>query len=65
MASLIKVSGGKVPARAIQFTDRDSVRRTVRLGKVGLEEGREFKRKVESLLSWSITNQSPDAQLSA
>ncbi|UCC30135.1 MAG: hypothetical protein JSU86_18295 [Phycisphaerales bacterium] len=65
MASLVKVSGGKTPARAIQFTDPDGQRRTIRLGKVGLEPAREFKRKVEALLSRSITNQPPDAQTSA
>ncbi len=62
MASVIKTSGGKMPGRAIQFTDADGNRRTIRLGKVGLEAAREFKRKVESLLSWAITNQRPDAR---
>ncbi len=65
MASVIKTSGGKMPGRAVQFSDASGDRRTIRLGKVGLEAAREFKRKVESLLSWSITNQSPDAQTSA
>ncbi len=54
-----------MPGRAVQFTDADGNRRTIRLGKVALEAARESKRKVESLLSWAITNQRPDAQMSA
>jgi len=65
MASLVKVSSGKVPARAVQFTDPDGNRRTIRLGKCGLEPAREFKRKVEILLSHTITNAPLDAQTSA
>jgi len=65
MASLIRLSRGKVPSRAIQFTDPQGDRRTIHLGKVGLEAAREFKRKVEKLLAWSITNDAPDAQTSA
>ena len=64
MASLIKVGSGKVPPRAVQFVDVDRRRRTIRLGKVGLVAGREFKGKVEGLLSYRILNQPPDAQIS-
>lgn len=65
MASLIKTSRGKMPGRAVQFTDPEGRRRTIRLGPIGLEPAREFKRKVESLLSWSIANRSPDPQTAA
>jgi len=64
VASLIKTSRGKVPSRAVQFTDFAGERRTIRLGKVGLDAAREFKNKVETLLSCSITNTPPDVQTS-
>ena len=65
MASLIKTIGGKKPSRAVQFTDVDGDRRTVRLGKVGLEPARRFKTKLEALLSSRITGSSPDVETSA
>lgn len=65
MASLIKTGRGKIPGRAIQFMDEHGNRRTIRLGKVGLEPAREFKRRVEALLSGRITNQPPVTHLSA
>jgi hypothetical protein len=64
VASLIKTSRGKVPSRVVQFTDLAGERRTIRLGKVGLDAAREFKNKVEALLSCSITNTPPDVQTS-
>ena len=56
MASLIKIGGGKTPPRAIQFTDGDGGRKTIRLGRCGLEAAREFKRQIEILVSHAITN---------
>ncbi len=64
MASLIKTTGGKVPSRAIQFADRDGKRRTIRLGKCGLEAARRFKTRVERLLSCVITNTPFDVETS-
>ena len=65
MASLFKQGGGKKPNRAIQFTDGNGDRRTIRLGPVGLVPAREFKRKVEILLSHCLTNAPLDTQASA
>lgn len=65
MASVIKTSRGKQPSRAVQFTRPDGTfgkRCTIRLGKVTYDAAHEFKRKVERLLAWSITNESPDVQ---
>jgi integrase len=64
VASLIKTSRGKAPSRAIQFTDQNGDRKTVRLGKIGLETARTFKTKVETLFSCAITNTAPDVQTS-
>ncbi len=65
MASLIKTSAGETPGRAIQFTHPDGKRRTITLGRVGLEPARKVKTKVEALLSCLITNSTPDAEVSA
>ena len=64
MASLIKVGGGKMPLRAIQFMASDGERRTIRLGRCGLEAAREFKRQVEILASHATTNTPLDAATS-
>lgn len=48
----------------IQFVDGNGNRRTIRLGKVHLEPAKEFKRKVESLLSHTITGTPLDVQTS-
>ena len=45
-----------MPLRAIQFMASDGERRTIRLGRCGLEAAREFKRQVEILVSHAITN---------
>ena len=64
MASLTKTGKGKTPSRMIQFVDGNGKRRTIRLGKVHLEPAKEFKRKVESLLSHIITGTPLDVQTS-
>ena len=64
MASLIKTSHGKVPSRAIQFTDADGVRQTVRLGKCGLDVGRRFLNRIECLVSCRVTNTPCDVESS-
>ncbi len=64
MASLHKTSKGKVPGRAIQFSDRDGNRRTIRLGKIGLKPALVFKGKVEALVACAITNTTPDPEVS-
>ncbi|MDA1214666.1 MAG: phage integrase SAM-like domain-containing protein, partial [Planctomycetota bacterium] len=52
MASLQKLSGGKRPIRAIDFTDsRDGKRKRIRLGKVSHDDALEYKRWIERLIS--------------
>jgi len=65
MASLIKVSGGKVPSRAIQFVNAAGERKTIRIGKCGLEQARTFKQNVERLLACKTLGAPPDLQLAA
>ncbi len=62
MASVTRIGRSKRPPRAVQFVAPDGVRKTIRVGPVGYETALDFKRKVEKLLAWSITNEAPDAQ---
>ncbi len=64
MASLIKTGNGKSPSRAIQFTNGEGDRKTIRLGKIGLANARVFKNQVELLVSCSITNTALSVELS-
>ena len=62
MASIVKTSKGKVPARAIQYYEPGGKRRTIGLGKSGLEVARRFKGRVEALLSSAAMGQMPDME---
>ena len=58
MASLQKLSGGKRPIRAIDFTDsRDGKRKRIRLGKVSHDDALEYKRWIERLISAKLLAQ--------
>lgn len=59
MASVIKVSGGKTPARAVQFVDVDGDRRTIRLGRIGHDQAERFKTRVELLVHAKAVNEPP------
>jgi len=52
MASLISDPGGR---KRIQFTGKDGVRKTVRLGKVSASQAQTAKRFIEDLLTASST----------
>ncbi len=62
MASIVKLGKGKQPPRAIDFSGLDGKRCRLRIGKVSVEEAREFKRYVEKLLNTIRLSQNPDSE---
>ena len=64
MASIVKLGKGKQPPRAIDFVDPsdNGKRKRVRIGVVSLDDAKEFKRRIEKLLTAKILNQSPDTE---
>ena len=69
MASVVKLSKGKQPPRAIDFTDHSDQddagqprRKRIRLGIVTHDEAREAKGRIEKLLTAQTLNQTPDGE---
>jgi len=62
MATIYTIDKKKRPKRALQFRTENGMRKTIRLGAIGYDVAQEFKRKVERLLSWRATGDTPDAQ---
>ncbi len=62
MASIVKLGKGKQPPRAIDFTGLDGKRCRLRIGKVQVDEAKDFKRFVERLLNALRLSQTPDTE---
>ena len=62
MASIAKLGKGKKPPRAIDFMGFEGKRCRLRIGKVSVDEARDFKRHVERLLNSIRLNQAPDTE---
>jgi len=65
MASISRTDDRKRPGRVIQFYDVDDKRRTIRLGRCGLDVAQQFKTQVEALQHVKLMNTTPAPEVSA
>ncbi len=64
MASITRTDRRKKPGRAVQFYDLEKNRRTIRLGRCGLEVVKQFKTRIDALCHAKLTNMTPASEVS-